>query len=44
MSVVQPIDFVNELVGLSSETDRSDVKVLETFISRVANQILRLKG
>jgi hypothetical protein len=44
VSVVQPVDFVYELVSFRTEADRSDVKVLETFVRRVANQILRLKS
>ena len=42
--IVHPIDFLNELVGLVSETNWFDVQVLEPFVLRVCFQCLRLDG
>ena len=44
VSIVQPVDVIHELVGLSTETDWLDVQVLETLAAWLSDQVLRLNG
>ena len=44
VSVVKPVDIIDELVGLSTETDRLDVQVFKSEVVRVSEKVLRLDG
>lgn len=44
MRVVQPVDFIDQLVGFDTETDGLDVQVSETLVLRVADKVLGLNG
>ena len=40
VSVVKPVDFLNQLVSLGAETDRFYVEISEAFVQGVTNQFL----
>lgn len=44
VGVVKPVDIVDELVGLGTETDRLDVQVFETEVIGIGEKVLRLDG
>ena len=44
MRIVQPVDFLDVFVHLMSEADRLDVKISESLILRIHDQILCLHG
>jgi len=44
VGVIQPVDFVDELVGLDSEADGLDVEVFESLVGRVAEELLVLNS
>jgi len=44
MSIIEPVDLVDELTGLGAEGNRCNVQVLEALVVRVDNQLLGLHG
>lgn len=44
MRVVQPVDFIDQLVGFDTETDGLDVQVSEALVLGVADKVLGLNG
>ena len=44
VGIVEPVDVVDELVGLCTEADGFDVQVSETRVFRIDQEILRLNG
>jgi len=42
--IVEPVNIVDEFVGLSTEADRLDVQIFEAQVFRVHDQILRLNS
>jgi len=44
VSIVQPVDIVDEFVGFGTETDWLDVQVLKTLAAWLSDQVLRLNG
>ena len=44
MSIVEPVDFLHQLVSFGAETDWLDVEIGEAFVLRVTYQLLRFNG
>jgi len=44
VGVIQPVDFVDQLMGLDSEADGLDMEVFESLVGRVAEELLVLNS
>ena len=44
MRIVEPVDVVDEFMGLCTKTDWFDVQVIKACVLRIDDKVLRLDG